>query len=425
MKKNLMRAVLVASLSVFFAGAAFTPTPAVAADAKPQLSRAASKPLSEAQKAFVAKDYATMIAKVKEALALPDLTDYDKYIANYFMGLALYNSGDRTGSMPYFTAAAESSAAPAEEHANALHIALELQNEAKNFPKVIELGTEALKTGPVDGTIAAMVAVAYYNTDDFANAVAFAQKSIDANTAAGKLPERGAYQIVLMIQNKQKDLPGETKTLEIMSTNYGDAEDWGHLIDVSLGSLSVSGKGTREVAALYIYRLRMTVKADTAADDYTLMADLALGLHLPGDAQKALQQGLDSGTLSQAKGAALLNKANAAARIDEPTLAAADAIAAKISSSDKDVSVAEDYYGYGRYADAARVAQRAISKSGPKALEAQLLLGVAQAQQGDNTAAAQSLALVKGDASLEKAAQLWTLYATRKYGKAATTPAAQ
>lgn len=132
-----------------------------------------------------------------------------------------------------------------------------------------------------------------------------------------------------------------------------------------------------------------------------------------------------SGTLSQAKGAALLNKANAAARIDEPTLAAADAIAAKISSSDKDVSVAEDYYGYGRYADAARVAQRAISKSGPKALEAQLLLGVAQAQQGDNTAAAQSLALVKGDASLEKAAQLWTLYATRKYGKAATTPAAQ
>ena len=105
MKKNLVRAVLVASLSLFIAGAAFTPTPAVAAssakdDGKPKLSKAAAKPLSDAQKAFNAKDFATMLAKTKEAQALPNLTDYDTYIVNYFMGLAYFNAGDKVSATP-------------------------------------------------------------------------------------------------------------------------------------------------------------------------------------------------------------------------------------------------------------------------------------------------------------------------------------
>ena len=137
MKKNLVRAVLVASLSLFIAGAAFTPTPAVAAGAKessgPKLSKAAAKPLADAQKAFAAKDWALMLAKVKEAQALSNLTDYDTYIINYFMGLAYFNAGDKASATPCFVAAAESTAAPPEERNNALRIAVELENEAKNY----------------------------------------------------------------------------------------------------------------------------------------------------------------------------------------------------------------------------------------------------------------------------------------------------
>jgi hypothetical protein len=173
--------------------------------------------------------------------------------------------------------------------------------------------------------------------------------------------------------------------------------------------------GTRETAALYLYRLRLTTGAETAADDYMMAADLALALRYPVEAQKALQQGIDAGTLNRASAAASMSKANAQAKTDEATLPAADAAAAKSPSANGDVSVAEDYYGYGRYADVIRVAQRAISKGGAKAIQAQLLIGVTQARQGDIAAAAQSLALVKGDAALERAAQLWTLYATRKY----------
>ena len=427
MKKNLVRAVLVASLSLFFAGAAFTPTLAVAAAAKdankPKLSRAASKPLSEAQKAFAAKDWATMLAKCKEAQALPDLTDYDKYIVNYFMGLALYNGGDKVSSTPYFVAAAESSAAPPEERATTLRIAIDLSNQAKDYTTVKSLGQQAEESGALNGGVSAIIAIAYYESGDYPNAKAYAQKSIDIDTAAGKTPDRSAYQVVLMAQNRQKDINGEIKTLEIMSNDYGIGEDWGHTIDISLGTLPKST--TRETAALYLYRLRLTTGADSTSDDYLMAADLALVLHFPAEAQKALQQGIDAGTLSRASATANMNKATAQTRVDEATLSVADAAAAKSPSANGDVSVAEDYYGYGRFADAIRVAQRAISKGGPKASEAQLLLGVTQARQGDSAAAAQSLALVRGDAAVERAAQLWTLYVTRKYGApAATAPAA-
>ena len=428
MKMNLVRAVLVASLSLFFVGAAFTPTPAVAAEsAKPKLSKAASKPLVEAQKASQAKDWPTMIAKAKEVLAMSDINDYDKYIANYFLGLAYYNTGDKASAAPAFYEAATSTGASPEEHANALKIAIELENEMKDYAKVIALGQSAAQIGNVDSTVAAVVAIAYYNTADYPNAMAYAQKSIDADTAAGKLPDRGVYQVVLMVQNRQKNVPAELKTLETMSSNYGNSEDWTNLIDVSIGSLPKSS--SKDIAILYLFRLGLTAKVQMPDDDYVMMAGIALApaLHYPGDAQQALQEGFNSGVLSQAKGGALLNKANAAAKSDQASLPVVDAAAAKNPSAVGDVSVAEDYYGYGRYADAARVAQRAISKGGPKATEAQLLLGVTQAKQGDEAAATQSLALVRGDAALERAAQLWTRYVTLKYGRtpAAAQPTAQ
>ena len=121
---------------------------------------------------------------------------------------------------------------------------------------------------------------------------------------------------------------------------------------------------------------------------------------------------------------ATLAKANTRAKGDEAALAAADAAAAKLPNAKGDVSVAEGYYGYGRFADAARVAARAVAKGGPQLNEALLLLGAAQVAQGDDASAAATFAKVKGDASLERVAAIWTIYATRKYGKTAAPAAA-
>jgi len=419
MTNKLVRAALVAGLAMFVA------TTAYGADSKPKLSRSVQNIVVDASKAITAKDWTTAVAKLKEAQAVSDTTDYDKYVINTYLGVAYFNLDDKAATTAAFDAAAVSPAIPADELDEAVHKAVVMEYNATNYPKVIELGNIVLKPSlPFNERIATLVASAYYLNKDYANAMTLAQKVIDNATAAGHLPDRNVYQIVFSSQNRQKDIAGETKTLEIMSNNYGESDDWSRLDDVSLGMLNSPNKANRELAALFIYRLRLITHTETTGDDYLLMAELALGLNTPGDAERALSEGLANGAVNPGKAAALKAKADARSKGDEASLPAAEAAAAKSANGNEDVSVAEGYFGYGRYADAERVAQNAISKGGAKLLEAKMLLGAAQAMQ-NKPEAAQSLAQVNGDPSLERAAKLWTIYATRKYGKAApVAPAA-
>jgi hypothetical protein len=418
MTKKLVRAALVAGLALFVA------TTAYGADSKPKLSRSVNTILVEVSKSTTAKDWPTAIAKLKEAQAITDSTDYDKYIIETYLGVAYFNTGDMPATTAAFDAAASSPAIPADELEESVHKAMVMEYNASNYGKVIELSKLVLKPGqPFAERIATLAASAYYLTNDYADAMTLAQKIIDTATAAGHLPDRGAYQIVFSSQNRQKNVPGETKTLEIMSNYYGESDDWSRLDDVALGTLSSPNKANRELAALYIYRLRLITGTETTGDDYLLMAELSLGLNSPGDAERALREGSAKGLTNPGKAAPLKAKADARSKGDEAALPAAEAAAAKSASGNEDVSVAEGYFGYGHYADAERVARNATGKGGAKLLEAKLLLGAAQAMQ-NKPEAVQSLADVKGDSSLERAAQLWTIYATRKYGKAAAAPAA-
>jgi len=86
--------------------------------------------------------------------------------------------------------------------------------------------------------------------------------------------------------------------------------------------------------------------------------------------------------------------------------------------------VAEAYFGYGRYADAIRAAQKAIELGGVGVPEAKLVLAMSQTKSGDEAGAKQTLASFQGDAALTRAAQLWTVYLSRRYG-ATAAPAAK
>lgn len=423
MKKYFLRAALVASLSMFAVGTSFVSNPAYAAD-KPKISSSIAKPLSDAQKALQAKDWATAIAKCKEAQGASDLTDYDKFMIDYFLGFAYFNSGDLKDAGVAYAAAAQIPNMPEDDHKSTLHNAILLAAQQNDYKTIVTLGQIAVKENQLDTAVAGELAIAYYNLNDLDNAKTYAQKSIDLAKAAGKTPERQAYQVLVFAQSKQKDLAGETQSFETMSNLYGNPEDWGHLLDLSLADLSTANRQFRDIAALDIYRLRIVTGASTVAEDYRAMADAATLLRTYGDAQTALKTGIAKGAFTQSQAASALAKANADARKDEPILPQAEASAAKQKSADEDVSVAEAYFGYGRYADAARVAQNALGKSGPKVAEARLLLGMSQAMQGDSATAAQTLQSADGDAAIAKVAHLWWLYATRKYGAAPATPAA-
>jgi len=420
MKKSLLRAALVACLPFCAMALAVVTTPAVAAEKGPVISKSIIKYMTEAKKANDAKDWKTVIEQCKLALQATDRTDYDNYMINRFLAVAYFNSGDHASARGSFEAVVKNPATPLEDRKYLEVPAMELAAEANDYAKVIELGKIALQDDPNNADVLAELSIAYYDVNDFTNAQTFAQKAIDQAAASGKMAQYGTYQVLAFSYDKQKKTADEVRAFELMARDYGKPDDWKYLLDFSLELLPGSNKNMKEIAALDLFRLRMITAAPWSGQNYAEMADAAQAQRSWGDAHEALQKGLASGALQQAKVGALMAQVNADAKKDEPALPAVE----KLAKTGKEMTnVAEGYYGYGRYADAARAAQKAIELGGPSVAEAQLVLGMSQVRLGDEANAAKTLAAVSGDPAIMRAAQLWSVYVSRKYDRAPAAPA--
>jgi predicted Zn-dependent protease len=130
------------------------------------------------------------------------------------------------------------------------------------------------------------------------------------------------------------------------------------------------------------------------------MGVLALRKGYPGDALTASRHG------GKAPGA------SAKAQVDQRDLPREEA-QSKGKNGEFSLQLAEDYYGYGRYAEAEAAARRAIAKGAMKEPgEANMVLGMALVGQGRYSDAVQAFQQVSGGAS--KCAHLWLVYAQSK-----------
>jgi len=385
-----------------------------------KVSPQAAEPLRAAYSDIEAKNWSGVINKCKQAQAIVGLLPFDKFMIDYFLALDYYRSGDIQNAAASYNDAAQSAAAPDDLRDSAILSAVETENSANHPEKVVPLVALADKAGIADEKIYDTGAVAEAALGNDSEAAVLATKAIAVAAKSGATAAKITYDILLNAQSRMKDAAGEIKTLETLCTLYGDKEDWGSLIDVTLGGLSGNGrKSAIEVGALYIYRLRLITGATTTADDYLLIGQLALGLNSPGDAQRAIRAGEADGTLAGNFAVdKILADADKRAATDDATLVHAQTLAEKAKSGDPSISLGEAYFGYGRYEDAARMADAALAKGGGKMLEAKLLLGASKAMLGETAASLASLSAVNGDPSLTSAAHLWALYAERKYGAA-------
>ena len=422
MKKSFLRVAFVACLPCFAMGlAVVTTTPAVAAEKTklPPISKSIIKLIEAANKASEAKDWQTVLAKAKEAQAVPDLTDYDKYLVDRFMGVAYVSLNDHANGKGYLASVIKNPATPIDDRKHLIGPTVSLASEANDYASVIELGNIAISDNSVNTEIYARMALAYYGLNDLPNTVVSAQKGVDAAKLEGKTPDYLLYQLMAFAYEKQKDKANEAKALLVMARDYGKSEDWKFLFDFSMELLPLNVKGQSEIAALDIYRLHVISEAGWSAQNYMEMSDFAQAARSWGDAKLALQTGLSKGVLTQAKVGLLLKEVTENARKDEPSLATVEKLA---NTGKAMVGVGEAYYGNGRYADAARAAQKAIGFGGPTLGEANLLLAMCQVKQGDEATAVKTLAGVSGTVPIMKAAELWTAYLTRK--KVQPAPAA-
>jgi hypothetical protein len=366
---------------------------------------------------MVAGDYTTAKSTVLQAREVPNRTVIDDFEINNFLGNIAIKLNDHATAEVAFSAMAESAEIPETEKPATFRIASLLATEQKHFDKGIKYGKAFVALGgPPDDTVLASMSEAYYYTNDFASAETTGKQAIAA-APAGKLPNENALTVVFGSEIKLKKQDEAVKTLEQMVDYYGKPDDWAQLIRADLGT-----PGLKPADDLNLFRLELASKASAEADDYMTMAAVAIQLGYPVEAQAALEAGLAAGKVSNSgKGAAALANARARAAKDRATLTSFEATAAKSPNGELDIKLAQTYFGYGRYADAVTAARRGLGKGGAKAdaNEANLLIGMALAMQGNSADAQSALNNVKGTPATMKVAHLWSLYAGRKYATAA------
>jgi hypothetical protein len=388
---------------------------------KAHLSKAVGPQVVDAQKSLQDKNFQDAMTKLKAVQATA--TDpFDIYVINRLIAAAAIGLNDMTTAATAEEAAADSPAMPDDDKKSVLHDALLMSANMKQWPKTIQYGQQLAQLNGLDAQTTGILAIAYYDTNDFTHAQQSAQQSIDLAKAAGQPPDQNAMQIIMSSQVKQNNQAGAEQTLEQIAVQNNSPDTWAQLVGVAFGA-----KGMGNAEALYLYRL-LQVTGAMKAEDYKEYASDASVLGYPTEAMNVMQQGISAGKISASEVGPTLAKARHDAQMDERSLPQIAASAEKSRTGEQDVKLGEDYWGYGRFADAEAAARRAMTKGGLKTpWEGSMLIGAAEVAQGKYADAIQTLSQVTGSEAVTRTAHLWSLYAQAKQGpaRASTTAPAQ
>ncbi len=404
-----MKPIVRAALSAWLLGSTAAVLMMGSALAEDKLSREVAKPMADAQKALQATppDFATALMDVKLAQAVTDRTPYEDYVINSYLAQIYIQQKDYASADGPLEAAADSPAIPEDQKKATYSNAFQLAMFAKHYTKGIEYGQKLLAMNALDYKGEANLALAYYFTQDTAHAQQYAQMAIDGAKAAGQTPDENMLKIVMNSALQQKDSASVQSSLESLALQYNQADSWSKLVDLALGT-----KGIRDADELFLLRLKVLIPNAMNSEDYLGLASVANLGGYATEAYNVLQKGIAAGKVTAAQGGPTYTQARSGAATDARELNSIASQAEHSKTGEADIKLAEDYWGYGRFADAEAAARRAMSKGGLKdPNEGPMLLGMLLAAQGKYADAQQTLAGVNGSAARKATAHLWSVYA--------------
>jgi hypothetical protein len=411
------RMLAAAAASAILLGAGLSSPVARAADEKAdkakeaKVSKGASKPLQAAKTAADAQKYPEALAALEQVKALPDKTPYDEHVMNELYGFVYVRTQQYAEAAKALEAGLNDGFLTDADKQTRMKALAQVNYQIKNYDKAIEFGNQVIKAGQADDDMVTLVSQAYYIKGDYKGTMAFVNEYNESQIKAGKQPKEQAINLVLSSCLKLDDNECATKALERMVSYYPKPDYWQNL----LYSL-FQQEGQTDKSLLQVYRLAADVDVLKRPDDYTEYAQLAIEAGSPGEAESILEKGMAKNIFTDPK---LIDRnkrllANAKQQADQDRAGldkiAKDAAAGK--TGDKDVSIGLAYLGYKQYDKAIEAITRGLAKPGVQNVgEANLLLGIAQLGAGKKEEAQKAFSAVKGDAKLERIANLWSLHA--------------
>jgi len=406
-KKMNLPAALIASAVMAF-GTCAVVAPVHAAD-KPMNTKAAGAKLQEAKKSLDAKKYPEAINKLKEAQGIAGKNPYDDFVINQMLSFAYLKTNNYAEAEKVLEPMLTSEYVPKSEMPTRIKQLLTINYQLKNYDKVIQYGDTATKGGYADEEIQTLIGQAYYLKGDYKKSTAMMDSIIQNITKSGKKPKE---QTLILVQNactKSGDNGCLQRTYEQLVTYYPKPVYWQNLVDAMYKTQSTGGNNDKTM--LQVYRLASAVDVLKKASDFTEYAQLALEVGAAGEAQAVLEKGFANKIFVDKRDVdrnqRLLDTAKKQAATDPN--AAAKAAAASGKAEDQDVSVGLAYLGTQQYDKAVEAINRSLAKN-PQNADARLTLGIAELKAGRKDEARKAFKAVKGDPTLERLANLWTLH---------------
>src|SRR5579863_843674 len=387
---------------------------AIAADqppaAGPQVSKTVAKPLKAAQDALAAKKLDEALAHVREAQgAAGEKTAYDNYVMNIMLFQIYQQKQDMGDAIPVLQQAAQSQyAAPEQQKLWLKNIALSYFQQ-KDYTKALDVADQAVKHGVNDADTMGLIAKAQYLTGKYKDAANTMQEIV----AKQDKPDEESLKLLWQFDLKADDSAGAAKAVEKLVTYYPKPEYWANAL-APLVRMDIKDAHLQ----LNVYRLMNDVGVLKLPSDYAEMAEIALDAGYPGETQTVLQQAFAKNVFVEQRDKDryqhLLEGAKQRAANDQAQLANVEHTAEAAPNGDALVQLGAAYISYGQNDKAVAAITKGIGKGGLKSPdEANLLLGIAQLRQKNNSAAQQAFdkVAVSSNNGYARLGKLWALRA--------------
>jgi len=406
---RLMRRALFAALLATTSLAAVTAVvePSFAADAEERdIRREVRNLYADAVEAFQDDmDFPAAHGFLAEARAIADLNPDEIYTIEILDFQLYLQEQNFEAAAPRFNAAYDSGELTDADKENFLRAATIINQT--DYPRAIEYGNQAKNYPTWDDGGDQVLANAYFYTEDYATAVEFTQSVIARKEAAGQpvpLP------ILAVLQGSQIELGDEAGAQETtikIATADPTPERWNTVVDFSFAAPNLEDRHY-----LNLYRLRREAGVMQAAD-YTGLAQVALDSGLPAESKSALDEGIAKGVLQPSDLTDALGTVDTLTVETEASLPEFAAEAAAAPNGQAQVQYGELLLSYGRAAEAEAAIQAGIQKGGlENPADAQIVLGIAQLEQGKKAEAQQSFTQAEQDPIASPIARVWKAYAS-------------
>lgn len=391
--------------------------PAQTAEPKPETIRPeVGNPLKEAEKLNGERKYQEALVKVKEAEQVAERTPLENYFINRVRGLAAAGAGDTataTVSLEAVLAAGRSSPA---EVVGLSGILASLYFRAADYPKAVTWTRRYLKEGGTNPQMRHQLALALYQSGDYAAAATEVRAMIDADEKAGKKPVQEQLLLLGGCYAKMKDEAGYTFALEKLLVFYPSKEYWAD----ALARLETK-PGFPDSLSLDLLRLQEATGNLTSRAQYAAMIQLALKSGYPAEAKRVVEQGFKAGVLGTGATAdadrKLRDSAITQAADDERAFARDAQSAAAARDGTGLVNTGWALVTAGQAERGLAMMEQGMQKGGiARPEEARLRLGLAYLTAGQKAKAIETFKSVQGTDATAELARLWTIHAQRPAG---------